>query len=109
MAGAYCRYCNNRCFVYRVLPDRSWSGHMATCAEGMAFDRAQTGYDHTTAINPNPLAHDDRDGHGCLTAAAAGFPTLTDEPGKRHTCTCGREWASTEVVGFVVWQPALAA
>jgi hypothetical protein len=24
MAGAYCRYCNHRCFVYRVLPDHSY-------------------------------------------------------------------------------------
>jgi len=52
MAGAYCRYCNHRCFVYRVLPDRSWSGHMATCAAGKEHDRRETGHDHTTAINP---------------------------------------------------------
>lgn len=52
MAGAYCRYCGNRCFVYRVLPDGSWSGHMATCMDGMAHDRVATGHDHTTAINP---------------------------------------------------------
>lgn len=48
MAGAYCR----RCFVYRVLPGGSWSGHMATCTEGMAHDREVTGHDHTTANNP---------------------------------------------------------
>jgi hypothetical protein len=52
MAGSYCRYCGQRCFVYRVLPGGSWSGHMATCAAGMAHDRAVTGHDHTTAINP---------------------------------------------------------
>lgn len=52
MAGAYCRYCDRRCFVDRVLPDGSWSGHMATCPAGMAHDRAVTGHDHTTAINP---------------------------------------------------------
>lgn len=51
MAGAYCRYCDHRCFVDRVLPDFSWSGHMATCAQGMAHDRAVTGYDHSTALN----------------------------------------------------------
>jgi hypothetical protein len=49
MAGAYCRFCGHRCFVLRVLPDRSWSGHMATCAAGMTHDRKATGYDHTTA------------------------------------------------------------
>lgn len=52
MVGAYCRFCDRRCFVARVLPDRSWSGHMATCAAGMTHDRAVTGHDHTTAINP---------------------------------------------------------
>jgi hypothetical protein len=52
MAGAYCKFCNQRCFVYRVLPDRSWAGHLATCLEGMAHDRSVTGYDHTTAVNP---------------------------------------------------------
>lgn len=52
MAGAYCRFCGHRCFVYRTLPDRSWSGHMATCAAGAAHDHAQLGYDHITAVNP---------------------------------------------------------
>jgi hypothetical protein len=51
MAGAYCRYCDHRCFVHRVLPDFSWSGHLATCAKGMAHDRKSLGYDHTTALN----------------------------------------------------------
>jgi hypothetical protein len=52
MAGAYCQFCDHRCFVYRVLPDGSWAGHLATCREGMAHDRKMTGHDHTTAINP---------------------------------------------------------
>jgi len=52
MAGAYCKFCDRRCFVYRVLPDRSWAGHMATCPAGMEHDRKMTGHDHTTAINP---------------------------------------------------------
>lgn len=52
MSGAYCQYCDRRCFVDRVLPDGSWSGHMATCLQGMEHDRRETGYDHTTAINP---------------------------------------------------------
>lgn len=51
MTGAYCRFCDQRCFVDRVLPDWSWSGHMATCAAGMAHDRETIGYDHTTALN----------------------------------------------------------
>ena len=52
MSGSYCRYCDQRCFVYRVLSDGSWSGHMATCPRGMEHDRTCLGYDHTTAINP---------------------------------------------------------
>lgn len=52
MAGAYCKFCGMRCFVYRILPDASWSGHMATCQGGMAHDRQQTGYDSETAVNP---------------------------------------------------------
>lgn len=57
MAGAYCRYCDQRCFVARVMPaDASWKPgeqvHLATCAQGMEHDRRGTGYDHTTAINP---------------------------------------------------------
>ncbi|MDI9829719.1 hypothetical protein [Streptomyces sp. KAU_LT] len=55
MAGAYCKFCDTRCFVYRVIPDgpqAGWAGHLATCAAGMAHDRAETGHDHTTATNP---------------------------------------------------------
>ena len=55
MAGAYCKFCNRRCFVYRVIPDgphKGWAGHLATCPKGMEYDRKQTGYDHTTAVNP---------------------------------------------------------
>lgn len=51
MAGAYCRFCGHRCFVHRVLPDFSWSGHLATCVDGMAHDRESTGHDHATALN----------------------------------------------------------
>ncbi|MET7809782.1 hypothetical protein ABZT26_02845 [Streptomyces sp. NPDC005395] len=55
MAGAYCKFCDHRCFVYRIIPDGRHAGsaqHLATCAEGMAHDRQQTGHDHTTATNP---------------------------------------------------------
>jgi hypothetical protein len=44
MAGAYCKFCNNRCFVYRILPDgpqKGWAGHLATCAPGMEHDREE--------------------------------------------------------------------
>ena len=55
MAGAYCKYCDQRCFVFRIIPDgphKDWAGHLATCAPGMEHDRKVTGHDHTTAINP---------------------------------------------------------
>lgn len=51
MAGAYCQYCDHRCFVYRLVPGTHIT-HLATCSEGMAHDRAVLGVDHTTAINP---------------------------------------------------------
>ena len=51
MAGAYCRYCDHRCFVLRRLKDGTeW--HLATCTAGMAHDRLVTGEDSSTAINP---------------------------------------------------------
>lgn len=55
MAGAYCNYCGQRCFVYRVIPDgpsKGWAGHLATCHGGMAHDLKVTGYTHLTAVNP---------------------------------------------------------
>ncbi len=57
MAGAYCKFCNHRCFVDRKLPaDAKWrpgeTVHLATCTRGMEYDRQFTGYDHTTAVNP---------------------------------------------------------
>lgn len=55
MAGAYCRYCDRRCFVYRqVIVGGAvlWSGHMATCPAGKAHDRRALGQDADTAHNP---------------------------------------------------------
>lgn len=62
--GPYCRYCDHRCFVERILPADAhdargkpspYAGmtfNMATCVRGMEQDRRATGYDHTTARNP---------------------------------------------------------
>jgi hypothetical protein len=49
--GPYCKFCDQRCFVPRILRD---GRHvlLATCAHGMEHDRAQVGEDYTTAINP---------------------------------------------------------
>lgn len=55
MAGAYCRYCDRRCFVYRIVPDgprKGWGGHMATCRPGMEHDLKSLGHTHITAVNP---------------------------------------------------------
>ena len=60
VAGAYCKFCDHRCFVYRVLPNLSWSGHLATCRAGREHDRRQLGVDCDGALNPFP--------HGELTA-----------------------------------------
>lgn len=58
MAGSYCKFCDRRCFVYRIIPAEpgvrsEWAGHLATCARGKEFDRQQTGgFDSTNTINP---------------------------------------------------------
>lgn len=55
MAGAYCKFCQRRCFVLRVIPDgpqKGWTGHLATCRDGMAHDLGETGHTHLTAVNP---------------------------------------------------------
>jgi hypothetical protein len=55
MAGAYCKFCGFRCFVYRIVPDgpeKGWGGHMATCREGMELDLKVLGHTHLTAVNP---------------------------------------------------------
>jgi hypothetical protein len=51
MAGSYCKYCGQRCFVMRLVPNSTVT-HLATCHKGMEHDRKGTGYDHTTAFNP---------------------------------------------------------
>jgi hypothetical protein len=55
MAGSYCRFCGQRCFVLRVIPDGPSQGrsfHLATCQGGMSHDLKVTGHTHITAINP---------------------------------------------------------
>lgn len=50
--GAYCRYCNRRCFLLRTLPDGR-TICLATCPSGMAHDRSVIGgHDHRTTRNP---------------------------------------------------------
>lgn len=56
MAGAYCKYCNHRCFVYRrviVGGETVWSGHMATCGKGAEHDRRSLGVTFREAFNPH--------------------------------------------------------
>jgi len=55
MAGAYCKFCGRRCFLYRIVPDgpsKGWGGHMATCAKGRELDLKVLGHTHITAVNP---------------------------------------------------------
>lgn len=56
MAGAYCKFCDHRCFVYRIVPAgeyAGWSGHMATCTRGMEHTRSRLGgYDSSSSTNP---------------------------------------------------------
>lgn len=49
--GGYCRYCDLRCFLLRVLKDGQ-SVLLATCTSGMNNDLAKTGQTHETAVNP---------------------------------------------------------
>lgn len=56
MAGAYCNYCQHRCFVYREVKDATgkvtWWGHMATCTRGAEHDRQSLGVTFREAYNP---------------------------------------------------------
>lgn len=49
--GPYCRYCDLRCFLLRVLNDGR-TMLLATCGRGMEHDLASTGETHETACNP---------------------------------------------------------
>lgn len=48
--GPYCRYCDRRCFLERIVDGRTIL--LATCEAGMEHDRQSCGQDHTTATNP---------------------------------------------------------
>jgi hypothetical protein len=56
--GPYCKFCDRRCFVDRVMPyDATWRPGeaviLATCPRGMEHSRETTGgYDAEKAINP---------------------------------------------------------
>jgi hypothetical protein len=55
MAGSYCTFCGQRCFVLRVIvagPHQGWVGHLATCVDGMQHDLAVLQHTHLTATNP---------------------------------------------------------
>lgn len=56
MAGAYCMFCDQRCFVSRIVPGGLYMGtswHMATCPEGKKHDAMSTdGYNADNSLNP---------------------------------------------------------
>jgi len=57
MAGAYCQFCGNRCFVYREVYHNGkllWAGHMATCTRGKAWDKDKLGFDVDDEAAHNP-------------------------------------------------------
>lgn len=54
--GSYCRYCDHRCFVERIVPDTGAVMHMATCERGKAHDRRASGFDADTAVNARAIA-----------------------------------------------------
>jgi len=85
MAGSYCNYCDQRCFVYReviVGGETVWTGHMATCAQGRAHDRQVLGVDSTQAHNPTDAATDD--------ASSVAAPRRPPRPGCGSTRADGR-------------------
>lgn len=77
--GPYCKFCDRRCFLLRVLKDGR-SMLLATCPPGMAHDRARVGEDHTTAVNPHtaPREAEDR----VLANAAALDPSDNSLPAR---------------------------
>lgn len=55
MAGMYCLFCDQRCFVQRKMPvDSKWMAgqvvHLATCTKGKEYDQLHSGYDADTAL-----------------------------------------------------------
>lgn len=87
MAGSYCNYCDQRCFVYRELivgGETVWAGHMATCAQGRAHDRQVLGVDSTQAHNPNQAATDDASSVAAPTEATP--PRVWIDQGGRAVC-----------------------
>lgn len=61
--GPYCKFCDFRCFVPRLLPFKTETLLMATCLAGMAHDRKATGHDHTTAVKPRTVPEPCCDSH----------------------------------------------
>lgn len=48
--GGYCKFCNRRCFLLRVMLDGR-TVLLATCPAGMDHDLAVSGETHETAVN----------------------------------------------------------
>ena len=89
--GAYCNFCQTRCFVLRVIPDgpdRGRSFHLATCQEGMVHDLAKTGHTHISAINPASLADALR---ASLAAARGDQPAAQPKTAAKRAATAQQE------------------
>jgi hypothetical protein len=106
-----CRFCGNRCFVFRTLPDVSWSGLLATCADGMAHDREGLGHDHTTALNliaPIPAGlhlqqAGDTDTWRVVHTASGKHIPLIDWPGDGVPRDCAEIAAASLATSGVDW------
>jgi hypothetical protein len=90
--GPYCRYCDRRCFVERILHDDQWS-LLATCEAGMEHDRERVGEDHVTARNPrNPDSMAGRRRSPAWIRYYRNHPEVSatwgEQNGREPTCTC---------------------
>ena len=82
--GPYCKFCDRRCFLLRVLTDGR-SMLLATCPEGMKHDRESCGQDHTTAFNPAVTPGEWLQG---IMAARAAEESDPREPARLEPCGC---------------------
>lgn len=78
MAGAYCAFCDSRCFVLRELPDGRRL-HLATCERGAAYDHEKTGYDFRTARNPHAPASVTDTERAILDAGMGSYKAYVEE------------------------------
>jgi hypothetical protein len=86
MMGPYCKFCDNRCFVY--LPEETpehivraygTATLVATCLGGQRFEKEKTGYCYSDIVEAKRAAMDGlqsegvrQDGRRSITSAGSG-------------------------------------